>query len=129
MSNCISNWFTCTFSAQFGVQGITLDGRGGNMKVTCTFAAGVDGCKVAIVGEGGLLRQMGAVLMNEEKLSAKSVIFTGLNNGTYLVVAADVQADGTFNPTYQPSTQFYTVIDAPSFFPTTTPTSNTTGEC
>ncbi len=89
------------------------------MKVTCMLSSGAKGCRVTIVGEGGSLQQMEAARKYESQISA-SVIFTGLTNGTYLVAAGDIEADGSFDTGCQPASQFYTVADAPPPSPLTT---------
>ncbi len=94
----------------FEVQGVTLNGRGGNIKVTCMFA-GDKGCRVFIGSVGGL-EQHNSVFREDTSTLKSPVIFTGLNNGTYLVTVACIMADGSFNTDAQPSSQFYTVTDA-----------------
>ncbi len=109
------------------VQEVELDGRGGNVNVTCVFASGAKGCRVTIVGEGGSLQQMEATRKDENQLSA-SVIFTGLTNGTFLVAVGDIEADGSFDTGRLPVSQFYTVTDAPPPSPLTTEFSPLTTE-
>ncbi len=96
----------------FEVQGVTLNGRGGNIKVTCMFA-GDKGCSCRVfIGSVGGLTQHNSVFREDTSTLKSPAIFTGLNNGTYLVTVACITADGSFNTDAQPSSQFYTATDA-----------------
>ncbi len=92
--------------------------EGGSIIVTCTFARGSEalGCRAFV-----FLRDMPGdspkpknALRADNMSRTSTVTFTGLQNGTYIVVILDIEADGTSDNEKEAHLRLVTITDAPA---------------
>ena len=98
--------FTATFDVQRLEPAIS--------EVTCMFACGsvARGCRVIVtLQQGDFTEHMDAI--RETNSRQASVNFTGLQNGTYAVIAFDIDPDGSFSEVPEYVIKFHTITDAP----------------
>ena len=114
--------------ATFDIRGIEVGGQGGNINVTCIFARGSEakGCMVSVTylanaSESPVMKNADRRVVNGQLSQTASTVFTGLQNGTYMVIATDVEVDGSFDLGREAESQVVIIIDAQSS--TSTPSS------